>query len=129
MEPVSTKVAVVVAPAVGPAVVTFFGLDIPILALAISFISLLLARKIAPPPKRKLGKSEDIALTILLVIILVLAVTGQVTGEPLGVGMAFVWAVGLGFSGILIVEAFGQRVRQLVDIWIGREPPKEEDEQ
>ena len=86
-----------------------FGADIPILALALSVLGLLLARKIAPPPARKLTRAQEWALTALLVMVLFLVVTGAFTGEPLGVGMAFVWAIGLGFSGLVVIELFGER--------------------
>ncbi len=54
---------------------------------------------------------QEIALTVLLSIILFLIVTGELFGtEPLGAGMAVIWGVALGFSGLLAVEFFGQRV-------------------
>lgn len=116
---------VAVAPAFGPAVVTLFGIDVPPLALFLSICGLLLARMIAPPPLRKLTKLQEAALTVLLVIILFLIVTGQLfgDGEPLGAGMAVIWGVGLGFSGLLAIEFFGQRVLAMLRAAFGSKDP------
>jgi hypothetical protein len=105
--------AAVAAPAFGPAVVTLFGIDVPVLALALSVAGLVLARFIAPPPLRRLTGWQEAALTLLLLIVLFLVVTGQfpgLGGKPLGAGMAVIWGVGLGFSGLLVIEFFGKRV-------------------
>lgn len=108
----SASVAALAAPSVGPAVITFFGTDVPVLALALSVAGLVLARFIAPPPLRKLTRFQEIVLTCLLLVILFPIVTGDLfgAGEPIGPGMATVWGVGLGFSGLLAVEFFGARV-------------------
>lgn len=111
----SATVAAVAAPAFGPAVVTLFGIDIPIVALGLSVVGLLLARFIAPPPLRRLTLWQERALTCLLLIVLFLIVTGQFPffgGTPLGAGMAAIWGMGLGFSGLLVVEFFGERVME-----------------
>lgn len=121
--------AVAGAPAVGPAIVTIFGIDVPVLALSLSIGALMLARQIAPPPPplRKLTRQQQWALTALLVIFLFLAVTGNLpmvgNGEPLGVGMAVVWGMGLGFSGLTIIEIVSGRVVAMVRAMFG-EPPK-----
>lgn len=108
----------IAAPSVGPAIITIFGTEIPILALGLSIASLLLARWVAPPPLRKLTREQQWALTLLLLIFLFLAVTGEMpvigNGHPLGVGMAVVWGAGLGFSGLFAVELMGERVRALL---------------
>lgn len=113
-----SSIAAVAAPSIGPAIVTAFGIDVPILALSLSMAALVLARWIAPPPLRKLTKKEELVLTCLLLIFLFLAVTGQVpvigNGEPLGPGMAVVWGTGLGFSGLLVVELLGDRVMAML---------------
>lgn len=120
-----SAVAAVTAPSIGPAVVTAFGIDVPVLALGLSMAALVLARWIAPPPLRKLTKKEEVALTMLLLIFLFLAVTGQVPligdGEPLGPGMAVVWGAGLGFSGLLVVELMGEKVMAMLRAAFGRE--------
>lgn len=118
MKPGAVGAAVIAAPSVGPAIITIFGTQIPILALGLSIASLLLARWVAPPPLRKLTREQQVALTLLLLIFLFLAVTGEMpivgTGKPLGVGMAVVWGAGLGFSGLFAVEIMGERVRSML---------------
>lgn len=117
-----TTVAVV-APSFGPAFVTVFGLDVPIWALGLSVCGLLLARAIAPPPLRKLSRMQEVALTGLLLIILFLIVTGALgTGKPLGAGMSVIMGVGLGFSGLLAVEFFGERAMAVLRVLINGKP-------
>jgi hypothetical protein len=119
-----SAIAAVAAPSFGPAVVTVLGADVPILAFGLSVAGLLLARSIAPPPLRKLNGRQEVALTVLLLIILFLIVTGQlplVEAEPLGAGMAVIWGVGLGFSGLLIVEFFGERVMAVMRAAFGKD--------
>lgn len=108
------------APSIGPAVVTFLGSDVPILALVLSGSGLLLARMIAPPPLRKLSRSQHVALTALLLIALFVLVTGEVTGETLRPGMAFVCGIGLGFSGIVAVELFAERAMAAIRALLGK---------
>lgn len=107
----------VAAPAIGPAIITLFGVDVPLVALALSAAGLLLARYIAPPPLRRLTRWQQYALTGLLLIMLFLAVTGQLPGmggKPLGVGMSVIWGIGLGFSGLVAIEFFGERVVAMI---------------
>jgi hypothetical protein len=115
--------AVAAAPSFGPAVVSIYGIEVPVLALGLSISALLLSRWIAPPPLRKLTREQQVALTMLLMIFLFLAVTGQMpligTGQPLGPGMAVVWGAGLGFSGLFAVEIMGERVRAMLRAMLG----------
>lgn len=115
--------ATVIAPSIGPAVVTFFGIDVPVLALALSLLALMLARWIAPPPLRPLARHEQWFLTVLLSIFLFLIVTGEMPligdGEPLGAGMSVIWAVGLGLSGMFVLEFAEKRVRAMVEAAFG----------
>jgi hypothetical protein len=98
------------APVVGPAIITLFGLNIPVLAFILSIAGLLLARFIAPSPVRKLSKKQELALTLLLCILLLLIVSGSFGGGKMGEGMAVVWGIGLGFSGLIVIETIGIRV-------------------
>lgn len=115
---VATAAVVVSAPSLGPAVVSIFGTEIPVLALVLSIAALLLARWVAPPPLRKLTRNQQLALTALLMIFLFVTVTGQMplvgSGKPMGVGMAVVWGAGLGFSGLFAVEIMGERVKAMM---------------
>lgn len=116
----STGVAIT-APSIGPAIVTIFGIDVPIMALCLSVAGLILARVVAPPPLRKLSRVQEVALTLLLLVVLFLIVTGQIgNGKPLGAGMAAVWGIGLGFSGLLAIEFFGARVIAMLHAMFGR---------
>lgn len=99
--------------------VTIFGLDIPVAAWGMSCAGLLLARAIAPPPLRKLNRCQHLALTLLLLLVLTLIVTGAFTGQKLDPGLAVVWGVGLGFSGLVAVEFFGQRVLAMMSAMFG----------
>lgn len=112
----------VAAPAIGPAIITLFGIDVPVMALCLSVAGLILARVVAPPPLRKLTKPQEVALTLLLLVVLFLIVTGQLgAGVPLGAGMATVWGIGLGFSGLLAIEFFGARVIAMLHAMFGRD--------
>lgn len=123
MKDPTSGAVVAIAPTFGPAVVTMFGVQIPVLALGLSLVALLLARWIAPPPIRKLTREQQWALTILLLIFLFLAVTGELPligkKEPLGPGMAVVWGAGLGFSGLLVIELMGQRIMRALEVMFG----------
>lgn len=124
-----TGALVVAAPSIGPAVITVFGQDVPVLALGLSIMALLLARWVAPPPLRKLTREQQVALTMLLLIFLFLAVTGNMpligSGKPMGVGMAVVWGAGLGFSGLFAVEMMGERVRSILRAALNIKPEDE----
>lgn len=97
------------APSIGPLFYSVMGSDFPVLALVLSGIGLLLSRAIAPPALRKLTKMQHHALTGLLLLVLFLIVTGEFTGSPLQPGMAVVFGIGLGFSGLVAVELFAER--------------------
>lgn len=112
----------IAAPTIGPALVTLFGIDVPVMALFLSVAGLILARVVAPPPLRKLTRLQEVALTLLLLVVLFLIVTGEIGGNgPLGAGMAAVWGIGLGFSGLLAVEFFGERIRAMLTALLGGE--------
>lgn len=112
--------AAVVAPSIGPAVITFLGWDIPVLALALAVMGLLLARTIAPPPLRKLTRGQHAALTALLGLVVFLFVTGQITGKPLEPGMATMLGIGLGFSGLAAIELVAARGMAALRAFMGK---------
>lgn len=124
-------IAVASGPSFGPAIVTFFGVDVPVVAFALSLVALLVARQVAAPnPTRKLTPRQEFFLTVALVIILFLVVTGQLFyGEPLGPGWAVVWGIGLGMTGLLILELFADAitnfVRSFFAAWKQPRPPEE----
>lgn len=116
----------IAAPSFGPAVISVFGQEVPVLALSLSITALLLARWVAPPPLRKLTRAQQTALTLLLLIFLFISVTGNMplvgSGKPMGVGMAVVWGAGLGFSGLFAVELMGERVKAMLRAALGLKP-------
>ena len=94
----------VASPSIGPAVVTVLGINIPIVAAVLSLVSLLLARSVALPSKRTLTRAQDYSVTAALSILLFAIVCGEMIIPQPGVGMAVVWGLGLGLSGLLIIE-------------------------
>lgn len=122
MKVATTGAAAAAAPTFGPAIVTLLGVDVPVFALTLSVIGLLMARSIAPPPLRKLTGRQEAALTVLLLIILFLLVTGEMTGgPPLGGGTSVALGIGLGFSGLLVIEFFGDRAMAVLKALLGKE--------
>ncbi len=99
-----SAILIVVSPSIGPAIVTVLGIDIPVAAFVLSFIALLMARSVAKPSKRSLSKVQDVCVTGALAILLFTIVTGELLIPQPGVGMSVVWGLGLGLSGLLIIE-------------------------
>jgi len=116
--------AAAVTPSFGPAIITVAGLDIPVMAFGLSIMGLMLARQVAPSTRRKLTRVQEWCLTGLLCMVLLGVVTGQIGGSQLGVGMGLVWGIGLGMSGILVVEFFGEYVLSLLYAIFNRKPPE-----
>lgn len=121
--------AAISAPSVGPTILVVFGLKLPIAALALSLVGLLLARYIKPRSASHLTPGQERALTFLLALILVIIVAGEFPmlgdGEPLGVGMATAWGIGLGTSGILAVDLIGSRIMRGIRAAFGEpDPPR-----
>jgi len=117
-------IAVAATPSFGPAIVTIAGLDVPVMAFGLSVLGLMLARQVAPSSRRKLSRVQEWCLTGLLVLILLMVVTGKIGSKPLGVGMGLVWGIGLGMSGLLVVEFFGEYVMTLLYAVFNRKPPE-----
>lgn len=113
------------APSIGPAVLIVAGLKLPVAALVLALLGLLLARYIAPKRERRLTRWQSRALTALLALLLVVLVAGEFpgqNGEPLGVGMATAFGVGLGTSGLLAVEFMGERMGRAFRALFGTPP-------
>lgn len=120
---VAAATTAVITPSFGPAIVTFFGLDIPVMAFGLSVMGLMLARSIAPASRRKLTKNQERCLTGLLGLVLLMVVSGQIGGKVLGPGMGMVWGIGLGISGLLVVEFFGDYVMTLLYAIFNKQKP------
>jgi Ca2+/Na+ antiporter len=110
----------VLAPSFGPAVFTLFGVNIPIITFAMSCIGLLLAREIGPEPTRKLTRRQNVALTSLLLVITFMFVTGSFGMDQPERGVAVAFSIGLGFSGLLAVQIFGDFVIARLKAMLGR---------
>jgi hypothetical protein len=128
-----TAIAAALGPSIGPAVVTLFGIDVPVVAFGLSLVALLVARQIAAPAgNRKLTARQEAYVTVALIIILFLVVTGQfIYDKPLDPGWAVVWAIGLGMSGLLVLEVFGEAIvdflRAFFAAWRRPPPPRPPD--
>jgi hypothetical protein len=110
----------VIAPSFGPAVVTLFGVDVPVVTFAMACFGLLLAREIGPEPSRKLTRRQNVALTSLLLIVTFMFVTGSFGMDQPERGVAVAFAIGLGFSGLLAVQIFGDFVIAKLKTIMGR---------
>lgn len=104
------------APSFGPAVVTLFGIDIPLVSMGVSFCGVLLARTLAPPPLRKLNWYQHITLTLLLLLLMFLLVTELSLGPGAAVGMG----IGLGFSGLVVVEMVADKALSWLNLILDR---------
>lgn len=118
------------SPTIGPALITLFGLDVPVLSFGLSLAGLMLARFLAPAPsRRRLNRRQEAALTVLLSILLLLLVSGRFGGGMMGEGIAVVWGIGLGFSGLLVIETIGSRILAAIQALLsGKETPPRETE-
>lgn len=113
------------APALGPTVVKVLEVEIPVFSLVLSTIGLILARQLAPASVRKLNKRQEIVLTFLLLLLMFLIVTGQLwTDRPLEAGEATVLGIGLGWTGLLVLEIMGDRFSRALGILLGWEDKK-----
>ena len=124
----------------GPKVLNIAGMQVPVAAMALSLISLTIARFISPKSTtRTLSTWQERAVTALLAIILFLLVTGELSAchlrgwfngtdvscraRPLGVGMAVTWGIGLGTTGILAIDFFGPRMKAAWSAMFGTGSP------
>jgi len=109
----------VIIPAFGPEMVSVFGLVIPVMPFCLSMVGLILSRSIARTSRRKLSMKQEVSLTVLLVIMLLMIITGQFGGGPMKAGMACIWGIGLGLSGLAAVELVGQVVMTSLKTIVG----------
>lgn len=95
-------------PSFGPPLIVIFGFDVPVLSALFGVLGVLLARRVAPPSAvdARLGREGRAALTVLLALgVLALIIAGQ--KQPI---VALGWSIGLGFSGIAVVELLASAV-------------------
>lgn len=95
------------ASAASPLLIDVLGYQVPVLAAGLSVCAVVLAGFIAPPPERKLSKGQHAALIVLLcILVLALALTDPSRDLMLSV----CWSVGLGYSGLPVVQAIRDRM-------------------
>lgn len=90
------------SPSFGPALIILFGVPVPVFSALCGMIGVILARQVAPATAAgaMLGRVGNVALTALLALgVVALIVSGQ--KQPL---VAVAWAVGLGHSGLVMIE-------------------------
>lgn len=110
-------------PSLGPPILVFVGLQIPVAAMLISLIALWLSRYISPSHARRLTIWQERALTALLSILLIVIVSGNAPfvgdGQPLEIGTAVAWGMGLGWSGMVVFDIIGARIMNGLRAMVG----------
>lgn len=118
-----------VSPIAGaPPIINFVGITIPIAALFFGLLSLVLVRYVKPnvpsaSEQTPLTPAQNRAVTGILAILLCVIITGEVPfleSEPLGVGMAVLWGIGLGTTGMLAIDLIGDWARTMMQRVFGR---------
>lgn len=108
-------------PAWGPPVVELFGANIPIASMTLSLVGLMMARGVSAAREGRSPGGWYLTGTLAMLLV------GLVIERQPGPGMAIAWGVGIGASGIVLVDLvrdwFLDKVRRLT----GRE--KKEDKQ
>jgi hypothetical protein len=94
------------AAAAGPVMVDVLGYQLPLLSAGLSVLGVVLATIISPPPA--LSMLQRVALTGLLVLLMLALVISDPARSPI---MNTCWAIGIGYTGLPIIEAIGRWVR------------------
>lgn len=85
------------------AILTIGGLDVPLLTAAFAVLGVLLARPIAPRGDPPLSLGKNIVVTLILCL---LVIAWVIDSRP-GLLFSFIMSIGLGFSGLAIIELAG----------------------
>jgi hypothetical protein len=92
----------------GPVVVKVLGYDVPVLAAGVSVVVVILASLLdKSAPTRSLSNVEHAALITILCILMVALV---ITDPTRSLVMSTAWAVGVGYTGLPIIQAIRNRV-------------------
>ena len=100
----------ILAATTGPTVIDVLGYDLPVLSVLTAVIGVMLAYALAPPAAREPAVSGSVAILLLFALLLV-AAEMYFQHTPL---IALCWAMGLGFSGRVVLEELAQIFRGLV---------------
>ena len=100
-----SKLALLAVAAVGPVMINILGYDVPVLASLISVICVALASLIAPPPP--LGRVQKILLIALLCVFVVALAISDPTRSLI---VSTCWAIGIGYTGLPIIQAIQSRI-------------------
>lgn len=95
---------------VAPLMISFDGLDVPVLQLVLAVAGVLMARPLAPRRDPPLGFVRSLLVTAIMVIA---AVVWVADARP-GVLFTFVVAIGLGFSGYSLIELAGREIEAFI---------------
>lgn len=105
------------AAAAGPVMVDVLGYQLPLLSAGLSVLGVVLATIISPPPA--LSMLQRVALTALLILLMLGIVISDPARSPV---MTTCWAIGIGYTGLPIIEAIGRWVRGRTTEITGGEP-------
>ncbi len=115
------------AASTGPVVIDVLGYDLPVLSVGTAVIGVILAYILAPRSARAASTGLSVALVSLFILILIAAEIAFKHTPLIALG----WAIGLGYSGRVVLEEFGARViermRVLIEVlfpFLKKDPPK-----
>lgn len=91
-------------------VVSFDGLELPVLQLGLAVAGVLMARPLAPRRSPPLGLLKSVLVTLIMTVI---AASWVIEARP-GLLFTFVVAIGLGFSGYAVIELAGRQIEEFV---------------
>lgn len=90
--------------------IDIFGLSVPVVTCTLGALGIAVARPFAMRAEADLGWPLRALVTLILLVVVQLWI---VESRP-GWLFAFVVAIGLGFSGFSLIEAFGENVRDFI---------------
>ncbi|MES2903277.1 MAG: hypothetical protein V4696_03750 [Pseudomonadota bacterium] len=101
-----------------------FGITVPILPMVIGMTGLWVGRELVRNRAKKMTKRESVFVNVGLALLTFLVITGKlVVSQPLEVGWALVWGIGIGMNGPVLFEIF-QRFTYAIATSTFRPPPE-----
>lgn len=95
---------------IGGTVLSFEGIDLPVVQAALAIAGVLMARPLAPRRQQERGWLRQILVTAIMLII---ALAWVAQSQP-GVLFTFAVAIGLGFSGYALIDLAGKEIENFV---------------